>query len=106
MIEMSDPKPTSIIPEGDYCYRITRIEFGKIFTNNCPYSQHKIIAEVYIPYCAYLDKMGIPNCDDEDFEKLVAFYGTRDKVHEAMPLSLLWDSCKECGINEEELLNS
>jgi len=95
-------KDTSVIPFGDYCYSIDRVDLkeSKIYVKQCPYSTYKIIADVHIPYCEYLEQMGSPNCNDEDYAKLLAFYGNHDNLSKVTPLSLLFDDCKECGINE------
>jgi hypothetical protein len=96
-------KDISIIPKGEYCYTIDRVDIkkGKIYTKNCPYYDYTEINDVSVPTCNYLGKMGVPDCSDEDFQKLISFYGNSDAVHEAMPLSLLFDSCKSCGENIE-----
>lgn len=102
------PNDTSIIPKGSYCYTIDRVDMkeSKIYTKNCPYYNYTVINTVLVPTCEYLELMGVPDCDDETYKKLLDFYGNYDKLHEAMPLSLLWDSCKECGVNECDSLNS
>ena len=91
----------SIIPKGDYCYTIDYVDMkeGKIHTKNCPYYDYTEINGIPVPTCKYLGKMGVPDCCDEDFQELINFYGSSEAVHDAMPLSLLWDSCKSCGEN-------
>lgn len=95
-------KDTSIIPKGDYCYTINRIEYCRIFTNTCPYYDFTVVNDVLIPTCKYLELMGSPGCTDEDFQKLLDYYGNHANICKAMPLTLLWDRCKECGENVDE----
>lgn len=104
---MSNQKDTSIIPFGDYCY--TWVEppseennrKGKIKT--CPYLTKKEFNGVDVPWCSFLDCGGIDNNhDDSDIEKLVQHFGTEEKMNEELPLFLLWDMVKECGVNEPE----
>ena len=93
------------IPDGDYCYRITTIEtlpsgYPKINIKYCTHYHTKTVCEVAIPYCDFLGKMGYPDCTDEEYEKLLEFYKSCDKIDEVMPLNLLWDGCKCCGVNK------
>jgi|688.fasta_scaffold433587_3 hypothetical protein len=101
-------KDKSVIPKGDYCYTISRVDMkeSKIYTKNCPYYDYTVLCDVLIPTCKYLEKMGTPGCTDEEYKRLLDFYGDHDTLSKAMPLSLLWDSCKECGVNECDCLNS
>lgn len=70
-------KDKSLIPEGVYCY--TRISGSKI--KLCTYWAYIINAPGQMNgYCHYLE-----SGDWEDFG-----------------FSLLWDQCKECGVNEPD----
>ena len=102
-------KDKSLIPIGSYCYKIDRLHDGPelgdgcISTVYCPYSSYKKIAGVSVPWCNFLDEGGDNNnWTDEDYDKLEKHYGGEEKMSEALPLDLLWDSCKECGENYEE----
>ena len=60
---------------------------------------------VLVSWCDFLDQGGVPNeLSDENFLKLVAFYGSEDIVFEKLPLGLLWDQVKECSENIEEYI--
>jgi len=73
---------TSIIPEGVYCYNRVEISQGKTKLYLCPYySKHLLYDEQENGFCLYLDQ--------GDWENPGAF-------------ALLWDQCKECGINGKE----
>ena len=99
-------KNNKIIPEGPYCYRL---DIDKIDDYNqgkpapviyCHYYGSKIFNEVRVPWCSFLEQGGIDNdTTDEQYEKLVEYFGSEDNMDKQLPLSLLWDSCKECGEN-------
>jgi len=84
-------KSSSLIPHGPYCYRYLDdlipsknkpiILTTKIWWQACPYLRNKLNApEQSYGYCIYLDA--------GDFD---------DTMH----VSLLWDQCKECGVNDD-----
>jgi hypothetical protein len=79
-------KDARLIPHGPYCYEwiidpIPLKNHNVLLWRVCPYARNKLTAEEQnFGYCIYLDKGDF----DED--------GT----------SLLWDQCKECGINDDE----
>lgn len=93
-------KDTSVIPKGPYCYDENGI---------CPYwSLNAYYSEQENGYCAFLDK-GDWELNTE--KKWRITYKDGKSIPDAelqsgselgLPLSLLWDQCKECGINEEE----
>jgi hypothetical protein len=90
------------IPTGPYCYRIKKIVpdpvYGvRILTKNCPYSRIKEIDGVEVAWCDYLEKGGLLN-ETTDINKLIEHYGSEDAMFEALSLTLLFDSVKECGI--------
>ena len=75
------PDPRRLIPYGDYCYDIVRIdaETGRITVRNCPFwSLRDDKPSQENGYCSYLQ--------EGDWEQ--------------EGLSLLWDQIKECGINK------
>ena len=76
MLDKKEKKDTSIIPPGPYCY--THID--NIFCI-CPYWEMRPDKEYQENgYCHFMEK------GDWDFEDM----------------SLLFDQCKECGINLDE----
>lgn len=100
----------SVIPLSDYCY--TWLEYpsesnnyrGK--TKTCPYWGTKHIDGVEVAWCSFLNEGGIPMTGDWDgwesddaYDKLVKHYGGEENLEKHLPLSLLFDMCKECGIN-------
>ena len=106
-------KDTSVIPKGDYCY--TWIEVPSVENNFvgktkvCPYAEVKDINGVHVPWCNYLELGGFPGNGKwagwEDSGKadevLIEYFGSKEKMEEKLPLFLLFDSCKECGVNTE-----
>jgi hypothetical protein len=102
---MTDTKDTSVIPQGDYCY--TWIEAPSEINNlkgkikACPYLTKKTFNGVDVPWCNFLNCGGLDNNqDDSDIPKLIEHFGSEEKMNEELPLFLLWDMVKECGINE------
>lgn len=100
-----EEKDTSIIPKGPYCYgKLIRADNKPPFRRtykSCPYNGTKKIAGVWVCWCKYLDQGGTHNeTTDEEWQKLIAHFGTEEKAFDALPLFLLFDSCKECGVHE------
>lgn len=98
-------KDTSKIPFGPYCYSFSggANKYGCPNIKACPYYSHKTISGLQICWCKFLDKGGIGDLDDQQYEKLLKKFGTKEKLFEELSLSLLWDMCKECGINYDFL---
>lgn len=96
----------SQIPKGQYCYEIDPfgdpdLHGGETPIKHCPFSTYKTINGVNVPWCSYLNQGGISNnTSDEEYEKLIDYYGIEEKLDEELPLDLLWDSVKECGENK------
>lgn len=71
------------------------------FCGHCQY--HSILPELpkqYNGYCSFLGKSDLDLAKEielEDMETGETFMG--DEAH--FPVSLLWDGCKMCGINDE-----
>ena len=92
-------KDITVIPKGLYCYD----ENGK-----CPYwSMRKNKPYQFNGYCSFIGK-GDWQLNKEyakttiikqspDKKDIGKFF---DEIYNDFPLSLLWDQCKECGINE------
>ena len=99
-------KDTSLIPNGPYCYGSLikaddKYPFCRTY-ESCPYNTFKEFNEVSVLWCDFLEKGGLPDdLTDEDWQKLVEHFGSDDKVFDALPLTLLFDSVKECGENED-----
>lgn len=82
-----------LIPEGHYCY-------GK--NGRCLFWVYKEINGVKIPYCNHLLRGDVSDISDTDFEILKKFYGCKcdEDLYKIFKGEMLWDQCKECGINE------
>jgi hypothetical protein len=105
-------KDSSKIPPGDYCYTWSELPSvennyrGKI--NKCPYYEVKKVDGVIFPWCNFLGLGGYPGDGQwtgwENFEEAEVKLNEHfeGKADEKLPLSLLFDSCKECGENTEE----
>lgn len=92
-------KDISIIPEGMYCYTGSGFEKGIYKIKLCPYwDAIKDVEEQECGYCHYLEygdtylNDTTILCDEKTGEKQ-----TPDEI--GIPGGLLWDQCKECGIN-------
>ena len=90
-------KDTSVIPQGPYCY--TYDEDGTY--RPCPYYDTVDGApEQYDGYCHYLEKGDLDL--EQEMELTDMETGETTKGSDLpFPVSLLWDQCKECGINDE-----
>ena len=111
-------KDTSIIPKGDYCYVFTgnrgtdKDGLPSMETCNCPYSTVKEYGGVLQPYCRFVEKGSLhKDTTEEEYEKLLKYFGSEEEMDEELSLFLLWDGIKECGANlyteeEEELIFS
>jgi hypothetical protein len=100
---MLNNKDTSVIPKGYYCY--THIDDKEV---HCPYwSILENMPEHENGYCSYLEKSDYDRNEDLGESKWLNKDGEVIDItqpHE-IPLSMLWDQCKECDINhytEEE----
>ena len=86
-IEDALKDPEKWIPEGIYCYRMNYdiYPYCKGTAYLCPFWEHKKDREhMEDGYCHFLKKGDLEFLEEDDF------------------LSLLWDMCKECGINDED----
>lgn len=104
-------KDTSVIPIGDYCY--TWIEYpskengfrGK--QEVCHYYEWRTINGIEIPWCNYLNLGGTPACGNwkgwENYENAMNIlnnhFGGEKEANKQLCLGLLFDYCKECGVN-------
>lgn len=98
-----------IIPKGPYCYTLGEKLIGQEYYpepynyNYCPYYQRLNIDGVSVPYCMFLKEGGLGNnVSDDAFRRLkYSFDATDEEIFDMFPLDLLWDGCKECGINDD-----
>lgn len=95
-------KDTNIIPEGIYCYTGIKYEKGVYHIKNCPYyDKVENGGSQSDGYCHYLD------ISDDSLNKESCFIdektGEEFTAKElGLPIGgLLWDSCKECGVNDD-----
>ena len=84
------------IPKGFYCYSIKNNKY-----KYCPYFGGIRDKGILITYCKLLKLGDVGDITDKEFNILLKKYKTQQKIWEKYPLNFLWDSCKECGINEE-----
>jgi len=95
-------KDESLIPQGFYCYSISKT--GKLIP--CPYYESREdLLEQENGYCSFLAKSDWDlNEETGDVQWLngkTKEPSTKTKAHK-IPISLLRDMCKECGINEDD----
>lgn len=106
------------IPLGDYCYvgRERRPEEPETkedgrpihYITCCPYWTSKNFNGVDVPWCSFLETGGLygavegdhtPERHESDHQKLLAHFGSEEAIDKALPLFLLFDQVKECGVN-------
>lgn len=95
-----------LIPPGQYCYVH---DFTKPSDNisipivSCPHRTEKDIAGVQVPWCKFLNSGGTENSkwSEEEWQKLITHFGSENNLFDNLPLSLLWDDCKECDVNTD-----
>lgn len=103
------------IPPGPYCYTIKKIKEdpeGKeppvVLTNVCPYwDRIDDLGDQECGYCHYLGYGDYDINNDETREFICTTPGTGEKLIVKAPdmpfgVGLLWDRCKECGINDPD----
>ena len=101
--------PTGPIPKGSYCYgSLGRQKFKKdgarYFTPKyCPYLRVRKIKGAAVPWCSFLKLGGISNHTTEaEYRRLLQHFGSEKALHAKLPLFLLWDACKECGLKSDD----
>lgn len=113
-------KDSSIIPLGDYCYRLVPIKevetldkdverFGKDLRE---FSFSHALKEILCPYwqstdygmviCEYLGVQCLDEDDPDARTKAVQHFGSEEALVRINRPSLLYDEIKICGINIEE----
>lgn len=84
------------IPEGIYCYKFPN--------KRCIFYSHLHLVlegqEIAIPYCTYIDKADVGGLTDQEHE-LVDAYIKKENMVDYFEYLLLWDCCKECGVNDD-----
>ena len=97
-------KDTSEIPKGDYCYKFVegKNEYGIPNIKSCPYRSGKVLNGATIAWCNYLELGGLLNeaAKDGDYERILEFFGDEETTWNYLPLDLLFDDVKECGVNK------
>lgn len=96
-------KDISKIPKGNYCYKFIKgkSKCGIPKSKYCPYSSWKEINGTKVAWCEYLELGGLLNGGtDEDYKRLIEFFGSEEALWDGLPLDLLFDDCKECGVNK------
>lgn len=119
-LKLADMNPYNLdytqIPEGSYCYSgveststdaATGMPIRKM--KMCPFYSEMLFNGVGVPWCQYLGKGGTEGSlkqdqteseAEEEYQKLLTYFGTKANMEKVLPLMLLFDSCKECGINK------
>lgn len=110
----------SLIPPGNYCYRVVDLKPGEVLSQDIDrfgrelreFSYNKGRKEILCPYwyrteygmvqCRYLNVETLDDDDPEAKSKALAHFGGEKAFEEANHPSLLYDEIKICGINEEE----
>jgi len=97
----------SIIPKGDYCYTsmgIIKNEDGRPYRKikPCPFWDKN--EEKHYQECGYCHLLGIGDWENNDVKEYVNDEtGEKKTANEiGLPMSLLWDKCKECGLNYDD----
>lgn len=100
-------KDESVIPEGSYCYVPKSYKDGVLNIELCPYFDYRVFEDekgkINLPYCHFLEAGSIPSngWDNNEHERLKEILKIKDddELFELFPLDVLFDQCKECGIN-------
>jgi hypothetical protein len=104
----------SLIPNGDYCYRILSVDNrGRMKTHLCPYWKHRKeidnmeTGEHDYGYCLFLGKGDLELNDDVKYilssPKNHPNCGKKMTANEiGISLSLLWDGVKMCNENMDD----
>lgn len=89
-------KDRNLIPVGPYCYD----KYGR-----CPYWRHRStvdkveVGDQDYGYCLFLELGDVEINKQERRSDQTGNISSADEL--GLPLSLLWDQCKECGINDD-----
>jgi hypothetical protein len=90
------------IPHGKHCYESIKMNSDKTtftVTKPCPFRKFNNFLKLY--YCEYMNRFGIPNdISESHWEDLVEHFGSESELYEIATLDLLFDSIKQCGVND------
>ena len=109
MRKLKAEKGESVIPKGAYCYSNTRMSDRKteeglpIFdVDRCPYwDSDENRPDQYDGYCWFIEKGDWDlNSEKEWKNQKTGEIQTGDEI--GLPMGLLWDGCKECGVKDDE----
>lgn len=110
----------TVIPPGEYCYRIRKIEPGEILSTDVDrygkdlreYSYHKGYKSVLCPYwkrtdygtvrCNFMDYEALDDEDPKARELAIAYFNDEKAPDRFERSWLLPDEIKICGIKENE----
>ena len=113
-------KDTSLIPAGEYCYRLVKIQPGEILSRDvdrygkdlrefsyndrykcilCPYWRRTDYGTVI---CKYLEKEIIDTDDGEARKKIESRFGVSNAFDKFHTNFLLADEIKICGVNADD----
>lgn len=111
---------TSLIPPGEYCYRIVKIGEGETLSRDISkfgrelreYPYHGAYKEVLCPYwhrteygtvrCDFLGREFVDDKDSRAIEKIIAYFGSPDAPDRFERSWALPDEIKICGVREDE----
>ena len=118
---MNVNKDASLIPSGEYCYRVVEIQDGEVLRSDidrhgkdlreyaysiegykcvlCPYWNRTDYGTVR---CDYLEKEIIDGMDDSAKEKIQKHFGIEDATEKFGWGSLLEDEIKICDVNLDD----
>ncbi|MEW5886822.1 MAG: hypothetical protein AB1735_09005 [Pseudomonadota bacterium] len=110
----------SLIPPGEYCYRVVKIREGEILSKDInkfgrelrEFSYNGAYKEVLCPYwnrteygtvrCDFLDKEFVDDEDSNAIGKIIAHFGSSDAPEKFGRSWALSDEIKICGVREDE----
>lgn len=87
------------IPKGLYCYNGNHKKC--IFRTDVEVYNQYTKKWIKLPFCNFLNLGDVGNDITEEEYNFVKEVLTPEILEKYFPLFLLWDSCKECGINME-----
>jgi hypothetical protein len=99
----------NLIPKGIYCYdkygTCPYFTYLDVYDKECDPKNN--IKPISIPYCLYLNKGSYANGSwkNNEFNRLKEHFKMSDNelFDNILPLDLLWDQCKECGVNTDDI---
>ena len=113
-------KDASLIPAGEYCYRVVKIEDGEVLSRDIDrfgkdlreYEYHDGYKCILCPYwnrtdygtvrCDYLEKEVIDGQDDDAKVKIQTHFGISDASDKFGWSDLLEDEIKICDLNLDD----